>query len=725
MCFDHKTVSFGTCFLRQIVAICLGCVLSIACIAQDKRSVTFDDLKDFVHVQSIDLSPDGKVLAYAVDWDHPMLWLVDTLGGAPRDLGPGQFPSWSPDGKHLAYYSRQSGDLQLWVYTASSGDFQQVTNLKGGIDPDPMTMFIGMDGWLGDPLRYSWSPDSRNLVFPSRIIKARTQEHSASAQDVGDTTDVPAWSPLVLTRDTPPQWTLAGIFKSGGFDPPTKWVDGKVEDAATHSALPIREDHLFTVDIHSKEIRQLTEDGAGYFSPQWSPDGKTVLCLSAEGRVLAGWGSGPTNIYTIDVLSGSKSAITSDSVYKRTPSWSPDGKSISYLGASADHIGRVHLFVLASGGGNTTNVTARLDRRVKEAHWLSDSITIAINYWDGVDFPVSYLNCRTGDWTVVSGPLSAARDLIAVSQSGAVAWSQSDGSSPARIYLLREQSAQLVVDLAPEIQKLQLGEQEVVRWRNGEGDDREGVLVKPPGYQEGQRYPLIVDAYPKLQNSFKGSPMAPGQAWAARGYAVFYPNADGPHVWENPWKSIAQDSKAKGPHGVDVAVDDVLSGVNELIGRGFVDPERMCLYGFSNGGAIVNQVVTKTTRFRCAISVAAALSADWTTPFLLHSQARTIVTLAGTPPWSNPQAYIDLSAIYRIDKVMTPMLLADGDDDGSFLLGEIEMYNGLRYLGRDVTLLRYPAQGHGFEGPAMKDFWNRENAFIEKYIGRSHADSPR
>src|SRR5882672_5788746 len=175
-----------------------------------------------------------------------------------------------------------------------------------------------------------------------------------------------------------------------------------------------------------------------------------------------------------------------------------------------------------------------------------------------------------------------------------------------------------------------------------------------------------------MQNNFKGSPMIPGQAWAARGYVVFFPDADGPHVWENPWKSIADNTKARGPRGVDLAVDDVISGVDELIRRGIVDPDRMCLYGFSNGGAIVNQVITRTNRFKCAISVAAALSADWSSNFFLHTSANFVAKIAGSTPWENPQAYFELSAVQHLDKVVTPLLLADGDDDGSSMLDNIE-----------------------------------------------------
>ena len=79
-----------------------------------------------------------------------------------------------------------------------------------------------------------------------------------------------------------------------------------------------------------------------------------------------------------------------------------------------------------------------------------------------------------------------------------------------------------------------------------------------------------------------------------------------------------------------------------------------------------------------------------------------------------------LSAVFRLQNVTTPKLLAVGDNDGDFLLGMIEMYNGLRWLGREVMLLRYPNQGHGFAGSAMQDFWARESTFFATYLAPVH-----
>ncbi len=684
---------------------------------QAKHLVTFDDLKSLKEIAQLQLSPDGKMAAYTLN-ERPELWLIRTQpSSVPHSLGKGTFPVFSPDSRKVAYYSTASGTFQLWVLHLDSDRAQQVTHFRGGVRPDPATWAVGMSGWIYDPLRYAWSPDSDKIVFPSQVsvpqksFADRLKNTRPAATGHGAT-------PLLLTTQTPPDWTLAGLFRVGGFSQ-VRLTNGNLDfGAADASPQVVTSDQLFIVDVTTKLVNQLTRGRDGYFAPAWSPDGRKILCVSNQGQPFGGGQSATTNILTIDVVTGMPSPLTSGAGYRRVPSWSPDGKSIAFFGASPEHPNREYVFVVPSTGGAPRNLSLTLDRRLFFAYWSPDSLSIVVNYKDGANSPVARLGVADGSIDVVSDPEAAVRFPLAASSSGALAWSQSDPSSPAIIRYLPfgKQSSYEVVDLNPQIRNWETGAQEVVRWRNADGDDMEGVLIKPVGYQPGHLYPLIVDAYPKLGNSFKGDPMWGNQALASRGYAVFFPDGDGPHVWENPWRSMLHTTRAKGPTGVDIAVDDVVSGANTLIDRGIVDPGRMCLYGFSNGGGVVDQVITKSHQFKCAISVAGAVAADWSSSFFLRTQAKFVIDLAGTSPWENSQSYLELSAIYRLNNVTTPLLLADGDDDGGFLLGGIEMYNGLRYLGKDVTLLRYPKQGHGFTGQAMRDFWRRENEFLDSYL---------
>jgi len=496
---------------------------------------------------------------------------------------------------------------------------------------------------------------------------------------------------------------------------PTGNVSQSSKPGRELSFAPTKVSQLFVVDVQTKVISQLTTDNAIYFNPDWSPDGAQIVCASSEGRSLFGLGVGGSNIYTIDVATGRKHALTTGTRDKRVPVWSPDGRWIAY--SESEHFGPESVFLVPGVGGKTTDVSASLDRGVIEFYWSADSRSIVFNYMDGVSWSIARAEIPTGRITRLSNR-EASRWPLSVAGQDMMAWQQSDGAEQGVIRISAHSLGGpfVLLELNPQMREWELGTQEVVRWRNRRGDELEGFLIKPVGYIGGRKYPVIVNAYPQTTIGLYADPMSGGQLLAARGYAVFFPNSRSPAAWMNPFKSADFDLAVRGPNGLALMLDDLNSGMDELIRRGVVDPDRMCLYGFSNGGAVVNQVVTMTDRFKCAVSVAAAVSTDWSLPFFLQSDATFIAQIAGATPWEDPESYMKLSAMYRLHKVNTPMLLADGDNDGLFLLSTIEMYNGLRFLGKQVTFLRYPDQGHEFTGEALKDFWGRENEFFDKYL---------
>jgi len=683
-----------------------------------KHRVEISDLQQLQGLIAFgaELSPDGRTLAYSRDGG---IWLLSC--GGPRAshyVGRGVVPRWAPDGRSLAFYSGKPGDFQLKVLDVESRHVRQLTHFVGGIDPDPSTRLLG---WISDVLVFSWAPDGRYLVFPSQ--RSRTSAESAARGNRASREHQQDGAPLILTSDTPPAWTLSGIFVNPiGKGHWMFWEKPAPLDGAPETLTSIRVNQLFVVDTHSGMTQQLTADNAGYFNPDWSPSGQEIVFGSNDGIQPVGYTLLKTNIYKLDVHTGKKIALTTGAGIRRMPAWSPDGKWIAYLGG--EQFGNQSLFIVGVNGGDSINLTARVDRNVGAFQWDPDSRSLVFHYNDGVASPIARVTISGQTIETLSGPEHAYRALIA-SRSLAVAWQQSDSTGPAVIRFLGrgEKSSHLLLDLNPQTETWALGEQEVIQWTTGGGDQMEGVLIKPVGYVEGHKYPLIVDAYPLEGFEFGGSPMAGNQAWASRGYAVFWPNERAPHVWMNPFKSEKYDRAAKGPGGWEITVDDIISGVDELIRRGLVDDARMALYGFSNGAGVVNYLVTRTNRFKCAVSVAGALS-DWVRPALLETDSWVPNWEGGLNPWHDPDAYTRLSAVFHAGQVTTPMLLADGDDDGDFLLDTIEMYNGLRHFGVDVTLLRYPGQGHGFTGQAMRDFWQREMTFLAKCLNPSEGQFP-
>lgn len=682
--------------------------------AQNKHGATLGDLETLQEADYLRLSPDGSTLAYTTGTyeTEGNIWLIRTSSGSvPHKVGQGRLPLWSPDSKRLAYYSATSGTDQLWVLDFQSGYSEQVTNFKEGINPDPWTVIRGS---YHVPSKDSWSPDGSKLVFASQVARQSGKRDNTKDSDVTGRGSG-GEQPLVLTDKTAPDWTLSGVFCHGFGDRKSDSCRSDVTHSGKDHRPSTMVNQIFVADIGRKTLRQLTKDESVYFHPDWSPDGQKIVCASSDGQSLDGFGVAPTNIYVFDVNNGRKTALTRGSGDKWFPQWSPDGRWIAYLGG--EHFGKINLFVIPATGGTPVTLTSKLDRTVEEPVWLPDSQSLLLVSRDGVSRPILRIGVPAGDLKRISDGEPADRSWPTVSRSGAIVWEQSNGSSTGIINLLPPGASapRVLVDLNPQIKGWELGSQETVRWKNSRGEEIEGILIKPFGYQKGIKYPLIVDGYPMQTNSFKGAAMWGNQAWASRGYAVFYPNARTPHLWWNLFKTEAYDRAGMGPKGWNVTVDDVMSGVDELIRRGLVDPNRMGLYGFSNGGGVADYLVTRTDRFKCAVSIAAVWP-DWAAPVFLEGGPAIPLFAGGITPWDDPAAYIELSAVYHLNKVSTPMLLADGDNDGDFLLGMIEMYNGLRYLGKDVTFLRYPDQGHGFAGPAMKDFWERENAFFDKYL---------
>lgn len=705
--------------LTAVVSLASG--LACASGGDPRKHVT---LADMVGLQpadvTVDLSSDGGRVAYSVDGQS--IWIASTHGHTPPTLiGDGFLPLWAPAGDQLAFYRVGKSDgIQLWVFRPGDGSAVQLTHIDGGIDPDPSTRIAGP---VRDAFRYSWSPDGRSIAFASRVAVGASEPESSAPGG-----EKPLAGPLVLTESTPPSWTLSGIFADAPISVGVaESKDGRTVSAKqNHHPRAILASRLFIVNVTSGETRRLHAGAFNDFSPHWAPDGAHILCASSEqgSEVFA---ATAINIHRIEVSSGRRKALTAGAAVRSRPTWSASGEEFAFL-ERPTFFGQTALVVASSNGDDFRNLTARLDRDVRQFAWLSRT-SLLVTYRDGVSVPLAIIeDTRLPTISVVSPrdhqtPASVG-EVVAASQ--AAAWTQSTAARPGALYFAGSIGAapSVLIDFYPQVREWQLGSAEVIRWRTSAGEEKEGTLLKPPGHQQGSTAPLIVDAYPAGTGNDWLDPMSGNQAWAALGYMVFRPSPRAPNAWLNHWKGAHSHELAKGPDGWDIAVDDVLSGVDELIRRGLVDDNRMCVFGFSNGATVVNVLITRSHRFKCAISVAPAMS-DWVRPALLNTdQLHVLAIWAGGPNiWEDPQRYVRLSPVFQLNKVRTPVLLAAGDRDGDFLLNSIETYNGLRNAGREVTLLRYPDQGHGFNGAALEDFWTRQLAFFAKYLSTDRKKS--
>jgi dipeptidyl aminopeptidase/acylaminoacyl peptidase len=662
-----------------------------------QRDVTVQDLQNVSGGgETMELAPHGDAIAYSVG-DRVNLMFFGT-DQSPTDIGEGSIPRWSHDGSRIAYFATGPNGTQLNWYDVKRRRTDVLTALRAGVDPEPNTR---ISGWPGRAFTFSWSPDDRFIVFASRVAAQVAEKKSAGHQRKRQSSDLP----LVLTNGTPPDLTLIGIFAQIGSNK-TKVVDGRiVSDTPSAGEMAERRNQLFILDVNSRKIRQLTAKSSDYFHPDWSPDGSKIVAGIGEpgGDVAEGRG---TSIVILDAATGAETNVDQSDGFRYLPKWSPDGKHIAFLEMKKYFGSSTSLRVVTVEGKNAEIVRGARGS-INDFQWHGPGALISSSSFGQQSVVLEhFLNT---DEVVRIAPehgskLPTSIDALAAS-STRIIWNQRDPKVPSAIWMKEEkQKSRPIVNLLPASTSWRMGEVEIVTWRNSRGEVLDGSLLRPSNYQPGIRYPLIVDAYPLVVGSSWTNLMSGNYSWAAMGYMVFRPAPRAPHAWVNIYKDEAFSLAGKGPKGWDVTYDDVMSGVDDIIAKGMVDPNRMCLYGFSNGASVVDALVTRTNRFRCAISVSGAMS-NLIGPAFLYTASLPFL-----------EELIEASPVFHLGKAKTPMLLAAGDNDAGFLLGSIYMYNGLRHAGVEVTLLRYPRQGHGFTGAAMLDFAKREMEFFARYL---------
>jgi dipeptidyl aminopeptidase/acylaminoacyl peptidase len=685
------------------LATALFLVLPMSATAQkpptQPRPVTVDDLFQIREVSDPQLSPDAKSVAYTVktlllkeDKSEERIWTVPTADGDATPMSAegvsSSHPRWSPDGKYLAFLSaRNEGKTQIWLLSRSGGEAQHLTDTPQDVDD------------------FAWSPDSTRLVV---ILRDPSEEELAAAKTKDKQKDAD-------DKDRKPKTKKPWVIDRLQF---------KTDEVGY---LDRRRAHLYILDLATKNLTQITSGDYDDAHPAWSPDGRLIAFASNRSR------PDPDRTYNTDIWvvaanntekGAQVTQVTTNPGDDDTPSWSPDGKLITYTTQLDPHLFQYathHVAVSPANGGPARVLTQSFDRNATEPRFAPDGNSIYFIADDDATQTLCRVPIAGGEVTrQITGRFTL--NAYSLAKNGDIAAQIDMPDRPSEIYFRTASSDQLTRLTKTNdaiLTQLKLVQPEYVQFKSKDGTTVHGYLYKPLDYIPGKKYPTILRPHGGPVEAYPAEFLHLAQLYAANGYAVLLPNPRGSTGYgENFAKAIYADWGNKD-------YQDDMAMVDYAVAQGIADPDKLGVGGWSYGGISTDFIIGQTTRFKAAISGAGeALN----TSYYGHDHYQRDWETELGRPWENHALWDKLSPFYKVASITTPTLFMGGDIDWNVpVLGGEQMYQAMKSLGRETQLVVYPGEYHEFKAPShLKDRLERYLAWYAHYvIGDSAPPTPK
>ncbi|HQZ37987.1 MAG TPA: S9 family peptidase [Vicinamibacterales bacterium] len=665
-------------------------------VAAQETGLQSTDIYRLRTVGDVQISPDGKTAVYAVsNNDRPgrpysQVWLLDVANGTSRRLGgdgdTASEPTFSPDGRRLAFVGRIAAGSGLIVANADGSGPQIIAPVEGTNHPLPSS-----------GVRLAWSPDGTRLAFISA-----TPGPEADAN--GD--------PMVITRY---------LYKPTASEGGTRANDN-------------RRLHIFIADVASRQVTQLTDGDYYEHSIDWSPKGDEILFISNRGPDPDRFFN--YDIFAINVVSRNARRLSDTKGAEYYPRWSPDGRMVAFSGttrpltSSETTMEDTHVWVMNADGSGRREV-GTVDNRQGAPEWSHDGRHLYVTLQERGEVRLIRLPQEGG----APERLVTDRGSVgqwALSHDGTLIYAFTTPSRPAELYV-RPAAGQARAVTTLNQQALSgrtIADVEAVTFASFDGLEVQAYLTKPIDLAAGQKAPLVAMIHGGPHGQQGPAFNQKAQIYAANGIASLMVNYRGSTGYgQKHADAIFQDQNGG-------EAKDVLAGVDAALAKfPWLDGNRLGVEGGSYGGQLTDWLITQTDRFKAAIP-SAGISNLVSFNYMAYYHDYLAVEFGGFPHerfepvdatiWpraTQPRTIMDAlwerSPIRYVSKVKTPTMFLHGENDNDVPIAEAEQfYIAIRDVGTDAVLVRYPREGHGIrETKHIEDTITRSLAWYRKHFG--------
>ncbi len=627
--------------------------------AQSADRLTLEDYLNWETVSDPQLSPDGRQIVYARGWVDRLndrressLHIMNADGTRPRALLDGSSPRWSPDGTRIAYLGRaEPRGSQVFVrWMDAEGAVTQITRVTES------------------PSGIAWSPDGKWIAF--RMLVPEEGGWKVEGQ-VGK------------FRPKDARWTQAPRV--------VERVDYRQDRVGF---TPIGTYHIFVVPADGGTPRQLTSGQWDAGSPEWTPDGRTILYSGPPRIEDHEYAWRESEIYAVDVQTGQIRQLTTRSGPDGSPVASPDGRLIAYTGRdmSDDTWNDTELYVM-NADGSGARMLADIDRSPGNLVWAKDGSGIYFTVQNEGSQNLWFAPLRGGAPRAVTQGTHML-NVETVAADGTVVGTRTSFHDPGDIITFNVRTPDQVRKLTDVngdvLAGKKLGDVEEIWYTSTDNLRIQGWVVKPPDFDAAKKYPLMLSIHGGPHSMYNVSFNFGWQEHAANDYVVLYTNPRGSTGYGTDFGNAIKNAYP----GKDY--DDLMNGVDHVIAMGYVDTNNMFVYGCSGGGVLTSWVVGHTDRFAAASAncpvtnwlsfVGTTDGAGWYRNFEKY-------------PWEDASEHLRRSPLMYVGNVKTPTMLMTGVNDLRTPIAQTEeYYQALKMLKVPTAMVRLQDEYHAYFG---------------------------